>query len=278
MKWLKQKIRLLTVYVFDKNTITRIIIAFLRVRLYIYIKRHLYSNEFSRLKQFKGVYSGKRVFVIATGPSLTLSDLEKLNEEYTFGMNSIVNLYEKTSWRPTFYGICDGSVYSRIKDKIRQYFDKEIVFYNHYGIRWDSCNAYPVPTKAGWGSYDDLRALHLRPPKDRGHTSSDIERYVYAGAHVGHFVLQICFYMGFSEIYLLGTDCSNIGKYANGTGYSDGNITGNERDFVLGMIADYESDKKFAEFHGIRIYNATRGGALELFERVNLDKVLEKKK
>ena len=37
----------------------------------------------------------------------------------------------------------------------------------------------------------------------------------------------------------------------------------------------YMSARQYAETHGIKIYNATRGGKLELFERVELDKILD---
>ena len=37
------------------------------------------------------------------------------------------------------------------------------------------------------------------------------------------------------------------------------------------MQAAYESAREYADAHGIKIYNATRGGELEVFERVNFD-------
>ena len=33
----------------------------------------------------------------------------------------------------------------------------------------------------------------------------------------------------------------------------------------------YQAAEKYAEEHGIKIYNATRGGRLEVFERVDFD-------
>jgi len=33
----------------------------------------------------------------------------------------------------------------------------------------------------------------------------------------------------------------------------------------------FEKAKEYADGHGIKIYNATRGGKLEVFERVNFD-------
>ena len=42
------------------------------------------------------------------------------------------------------------------------------------------------------------------------------------------------------------------------------------------MDVAYEYAEKFSREHGFRIYNATRGGFLEKFERVDLDEVLER--
>ncbi len=40
------------------------------------------------------------------------------------------------------------------------------------------------------------------------------------------------------------------------------------------MEVAYEYAEKYSREHGFRIYNATRGGYLEVFERVNLNDVL----
>ena len=65
------------------------------------------DKKYSRIKQLKNVHKDQRCFIVCTGPSLTLSDVEKLEKEITFGVNSIVKLYNKTMWRPTYYGIID---------------------------------------------------------------------------------------------------------------------------------------------------------------------------
>ena len=39
----------------------------------------------------------------------------------------------------------------------------------------------------------------------------------------------------------------------------------------------YEYAEKFSHENGFRIYNATRGGFLEKFERVDLDEIIGKK-
>ena len=41
-------------------------------------------------------------------------------------------------------------------------------------------------------------------------------------------------------------------------------------------IAGYIVAKQYTDQHGIKIYNATRGGELEVFERVTMEDVLAK--
>ena len=100
-------------------------------------------------------------------------------------------------------------------------------------------------------------------------------------------------YMGFKEIYLIGVDCSNgfVGKdshfiedYENDAMMQieykrAGRALGNKH-LTLEEFGKYRTDRamfayaklrKYADKHGIKIYNATRGGYLEEFERVNLD-------
>ena len=77
------------------------------------------DRQFSRLKEFENKYNGERCFIIATGPSLTIDDLEKLKDEYTFGVNSIIKLFDETDFRPDFYGIQDKFVYGAMQDVIK---------------------------------------------------------------------------------------------------------------------------------------------------------------
>lgn len=43
--------------------------------------------------------------------------------------------------------------------------------------------------------------------------------------------------------------------------------------WVHNIIDAYEVAKRYGELHNIHIYNATRGGYLEVFERVNFDEL-----
>ena len=105
--------------------------------------------------------------------------------------------------------------------------------------------------------------------------------------------------MGFKEIYLLGVDAtsslSNNGHFIKG--YMDESVKRRDmkrvsimlkKDFVTEEeVAKYYHDRvinaysvirDYAEKKGVKIYNCTRGGALEVYERKKLEDVLKEEK
>src|SRR5699024_2762355 len=101
------------------------------------------------------------------------------------------------------------------------------------------------------------------------------------GRSVTHTALQLAIYMGFKIIYLVGADCnySKDNKSISSESYPDKRMYDPKK---VGIPPDieytfsaYKVARKYAEKHGVKIYNATRGGMLEVFERVNLDSLFE---
>jgi hypothetical protein len=84
--------------------------------------------------------------------------------------------------------------------------------------------------------------------------------------------------MGFKEIYLLGNDCNYANGIKNFAEYRDEKERISISDHGVNMIRAYEVAKTWAGKHDVKIYNATRGGMLEVFERVRLEDVLKSKK
>ena len=86
--------------------------------------------------------------------------------------------------------------------------------------------------------------------------------------------MQLAAFMGFKEIYLLGVDFSYGGQQKN-TNYTYFYETDAIENMGVGYVRQvtlaYQAAKRYAESHGIKIYNATRGGKLEIFERVDFD-------
>ena len=231
------------------------------------------------LQSLKDKYKGKRCFVIGNGPSLTKEDLELLKAEVTFASNRIFRMFEQTDWRPTYYAVFDESVGS----------DPDVIT----GVNAMECSAKFV-REQGWYTYrhlDDVCYIHSwldRKYLEAPEFSEDLTKGIFTIATVTYTLIQIAKYMGFTEIYLLGVDH----KYANEV-KKDGTIIknegiksyfGNQQKLETSIAAAswemekaYQFAEEYSQKNGFRIYNATRGGYLEVFERVNLDGLLNKK-
>ena len=247
-------------------------------RLEVALNGQKKSSE-SYLRSIKGKYKGKRCFVLGNGPSLTPEDLDKLKGEVTFASNRVYKIFDKTDWRPTFFGMLDEGVAAAdgVIEGINSFAcEKKFALQEGYYIfkkfEGDTCLLH------GW---------YERKYLDNPGFSEDLTEGVYCIASITYMLIQIARYMGFDEIYLLGMD----NRYA----YSrlrDGTIVKNEGvanyfgenniampnpDSAVAtweMDVAYEYAEKYSREHGFRIFNATRGGFLDTFERVNLDDVL----
>ncbi|MCI6044082.1 hypothetical protein MR857_12310, partial [bacterium] len=98
----------------------------------------------------------------------------------------------------------------------------------------------------------------------------DIEQYIGSGHSVTFVMAQLAIYMGFKEIYFLGQDCSTLPDNAHF--YGDGNMELSDNDLNNFIYAFY-AIRDLAEENKVKVYNATRGGKLELFERKDLDEL-----
>jgi len=236
-------------------------------------KQNIGVKKYKKLIQLKNVYQGERCFIIATGPSLTFDDIEKLKNEKTFAVNSIASVYNKISYKPTFYVIQDGWVFYKLKSKIY-----ESGFSNvFYGNAWIK----KKDVREDWIEFPLVLGLTSRSPfrKDYDYCkmmfSENANIAVFGGgATVVYSVLQLAVFLGFREIYLLGCDCSYNKEIENFADYGHYGLHDVPPNVGERMIESHKEAKKYADAHGIKIYNATRGGMLEVFQRVDLDDVL----
>lgn len=231
----------------------------------------------TEIEKFKNIHKGERCFIVATGPSLTLEDLSKIKEEYSFSVNSIINLYDKTDYRPTYYLIQDGNVERRLRQKPGT-IKHEASFMGVGDVTGFKNVISPRQAKLYKGKfifYNLSVAYHMfdmcyaDASKMENRFSPDCATQIYDGCTVTYSAIQMACYMGFEEIYLLGCDTNFAGHVDDDPTAIDVNS-----DPAYFSIKAYEMAKKYADEHNIKIYNATRGGMLEAFPRVNFDEVV----
>lgn len=212
------------------------------------------------------IHRGERCFIIGNGPSLKHTDLTKLKDEYTFGMNRIYLMFPELGFTTTYFVSINDLVIEQCAGEIA---------------------ALPIPKFIAWHSNrhfqrmpDDLIFLYTTYTGPR--FSYDMTRRIWEGATVTNVALQLAFYMGFEQAILIGVDHNFASKGdANKTVVSDGDDPNHfdPRYFGKGFrwqLPDldtseigYEMARKAYEGHGRQVLDATVGGKLTIFPKVD---------
>jgi hypothetical protein len=238
-------------------------------------------DDTKQLQFFYNRFRGKRCFIIGNGPSLNKHDLSLLKNEYTFAVNSFYYKTKETGFRPTFFVVEDSSVIKENHEEIVSY---EAPFKFFPGI-YQSLH----PKKPGTYFFDLNRGFYdkFSPNYAIPRFSTDISKVAYCGQSVTYLNLQLAYYMGFTEVYLIGMDFDYIIPKSHSR---NGDVLTSDTDdpnhfhkdyFGKGktwkdpklnrVLMNYQMSKLVYECAGRRIYNATKGGQLNEFERVDYD-------
>jgi hypothetical protein len=254
----------------------------------------LFNEEmFARFQEIKGKYKGERAWCVGNGPSLASTPLELLENEHTFGLTSIAKIYPSTSWRPSFYvsvagAVMEGGSYvAAAKAAIE-------------GTPSFLCAAF-LPTlmeKSGETPLVPHDVYPLRVTCREKQTSPDVsvwsddifERVSKDGSSM-LTVMQIAVYMGFSPLILIGCDMGwkafdweenkdpnhFIDSYWDYRKRGDRKIEMTERmarNCNHDVLVAHKIAKQACDARGVKVYNATIGGELEVYPRVDLMEII----
>ena len=228
----------------------------------------VYMRYKQQIEKLYNIHNGERCFIIGNGPSLVVDDLDKLKDENCFASNRIYEIFDKTDWKPCYYCVQDYELINEEYEKIDQ-------------LKWvKKIIAFPPVKKFIWFSDSVcLKLIYEEFYPELPNFSEDISKGVYEGFTVTYMAIQIAVYMGFKEIVLLGVDHNysmtmmpdgTVAKQDIDDHFSKKDKITNLPQLYKSTLA-YQAAKKYADEHGIKIYNATRGGKLEVFERVDFD-------
>jgi hypothetical protein len=232
-------------------------------------------------RETKNAFAGRRGFVIGNGPSLRVEDLHRLTGQVCIASNKIFLAFDQTAWRPSYFTIVDDLVWEGAKKELHRYVPQVL-----------------IPSFFKAGSTNGLQVITFRSLRDASDVpfdtsvmpfSSDGSIGFHGGQTVTYINIQLAVHLGLDPIYLIGCDHFYDGTLGQGSGGPvDPGQT--ENHFMAGytkpgqlmnpaqvsrMTLSYKWAQRYAEEHGIRIINATRGGHLEVFARADLDELLD---
>jgi hypothetical protein len=214
--------------------------------------------------------------VIGNGPSLTITDLCRLESEVTIGCNGLFLLFEEMGFRPSFYMVEDQLVAEDRAMEINRMRGTTKIFPRDllYCLSPDEDTCY---------------VNFVRDYRNFPRFSDRFQKTVYWGGTVTFMNLQLAYHIGCREVYLIGIDHDyRVPSYIAGD-----TIVSREPDvnhfhpdyfgpgyrwhdpMVWRMEQSYRVAKAFFESHAGTISNATRGGKLDVFPRVGFDSLFE---
>ena len=221
-----------------------------------------------KLLQFRNRHVGQRCFILGNGPSLSKMDLGLLNNEVTFGLNRVYLLFEQMQFMPTYY--------VSINELVLEQFSSDI-------------QALPMPKFLNWNCRSHFDAedaetsfLRLSLSVTDGFTA-DITQSLDSGGTVTFVALQIAFFMGFSDVILIGVDHSftdsgtpnaieirrtNIDENHFHPNYFPKGFKWQLPDLLRSEIA-YEKARTVFEENNRRIIDATVNGKCPVFEKAD---------
>lgn len=249
-----------------------------------FLRNHgiVFSENGKKLVSYKNKHKGERCFLVGNGPSLRMEDLEKISGETSFACNIIYKVYDKVAWRPTYHFMSDVVAVHAVMEagKLSEVLKRPL---------FSSKDVYDRIN----GDKDNVIYLNRINQKHYKVSDNILGYYVPAQATVMTLMIEMAVYMGFQEIYLVGVDCTNTfteGHFEDS--YTDKSVDEYNLEWVrkktnrpnltlyelgeerrLRSLDAYRKLKEYAQRKHVKIYNATRGGALEVFERVDLDKL-----
>jgi hypothetical protein len=233
------------------------------------------------LKSLKDKYKGERCFILGNGPSLNKCDLALLKDEYSFAVNGIFYKTKEMNYKPNFYMVEDNHVvYDNLKEINKYQCEYKFFPSNYKNVIVPDETTIFMPSDFGF--YREYHPYYCIP-----RFSTDVSNEIFAGQSVTIMQLQMAYHLGFSHVYLIGMDFS----YAlpESTKVEGCNYTSQEDDvnhfhpdyFGKGkkwhdpkldrVLMNYQKCKEEFELDGRKIYNATKGGKLEIFDRVDYD-------
>jgi hypothetical protein len=252
------------------------------------------SGEFEKILAMKDMHKGKRAFILGNGPSINQQDLTLLRDEITFVANWFINHKRFRRINPKYYCVSShemfggwGKTPDLNADFARLVGEKQTEQTFFFSYRFAS-----YMRELGLVAEPRLRSLIFDRPKflidEIGTQNYDLNRCMDDGYTVLlTFCVPLCVHFGITDIYLLGCDCDygltsptdpkayfyRPEQHTSATTSFDSLV----RIWNPGgpIFQTYEIVAREAALRGTRMWNATRGGRLDLLPRVEYESLVQ---
>lgn len=281
--------QLLAMGVLGRSAVDRCVLAYKRHKNKDLLK-HVQRNA-----DLKENAPAKRCFIIGNGPSIKKQDLHGLRDEFVFSCNHFDLSPSFSQCVPNVHMVTDPRIVGW--EGTEEIADRIMSSCSQVGVESFivTAQAYPMMSKVRKPEKVDVRyVLQNRRVPLKGELNA--ANYLPDFHTVVHAQICLAIYMGFSEIYLLGCDCTGFVSFAEtGTvddadkqyGFEMDEATkksvvraktssdiASELRWYASIFDDYRRLYDYCCQRGVKLVNLTEGGVLDCLPRMHLDNVL----
>jgi hypothetical protein len=231
----------------------------------------------SSLKQFKNIHRGERLILVCNGPSLNKINFKLLKNERIMGLNKIHLGLERFGFTPDYLVAINKLVIEQSLSEMIKLDCPKFIMNHGKSLFNDHKNIHPI---------NRIQGSRAGKRNDGINFSTDLSEGFIGGNTVTYAALQIAFYMGFSQVIIIGMDHNFTydGK-ANQEGLLSGidqnhfdpsyfsNMLWQNPDLEASEDA-YKCAKHIYELNGMKIIDSTINGQCNIFEKQNLTEAL----
>jgi hypothetical protein len=244
-------------------------------------------NDVQQNVDLRDKYRGERAFILACGPSITSQDLSVLRGEKCISVANFFVHPEFSRIRPLYH--CIAPLHAPFTDEDGERWFRQMAPEMSKTTLLVSASDKKLIQSRKLLSGNDIRYLNFCANwNDGSNPDFDLARPLPAPQSVSIMALMSALYLGFHEIFLVGTDHTffdpSDGRYDYQHFYVDpqANALGKEppaEDLEIGFSCQavlwqqYKTLRALARVRGVSIYNASAGGILDLFPRVRLEEL-----
>jgi hypothetical protein len=229
-----------------------------------------YFRHSKRLLRFKDIHKDKGCFIIGNGPSLNKMDLRPLREYHTFGLNKIFLMFDRVDLNLSYHVAVNPLVIAQSVGEIEAL----------------SCPSF-LSYRAAHGVVRHLKHINFIATGGPFTFCRDITKEISEGHTVTYVAMQIAYFMGFRNVFLIGVDHNfKVKGDPNELQVLEGPDLNHfdpsyfsSKEWHLPDLEGSELAYHLAKFHfnrsGRYIYDATVGGKLHSFPKISYEKALE---
>jgi len=248
--------------------------------------RHLLEAN----RAFRDKHKGQRCFVIGNGPSLKTQDLSPLAGELTFVMSAFWKHPIAEKWQPTYYCFADPLFFDG-SEPMRQFFSS-LRSRIHASTFFVPLSAAKIIREQGLLPLERINYVAFCDSLSNGRIKDvNLTKFVPGVQSTSQLGIMAAMYMGCSPIYLLGLDHDWLAHRGIDRHFYDGKtVEGHpqvqsdlsllsykvDAQAVVDLWSGYEALLRLSSQKSIDILNATNGGFLDVFKRVNYEETIRK--